>query len=70
MKLFEVPEKEPDKPGVTCRHCDFMIRNYWNKNLKYCSQQRGKGQNHKKIKSSDPACNRYIDKRLTTNTKE
>jgi hypothetical protein len=65
MKLFEIPEKEPDKPGITCRHCEFVIRNYWNKNLKYCSQQPRSGGKYKKIKSGDQACNRYIDNRLT-----
>lgn len=59
LNLFEPVEIKPlPKPEKRCKGCKFLIRNNWNRNIKYCTKQRGKGTSTgwKKIKSNSAAC--------------
>lgn len=59
LSLFEPEEIKPVviPVGMRCKNCIHMIRNMYNKNLKYCSKQNQKGTStgKKKIGSNDSA---------------
>lgn len=63
LQLIQVPI-QPKEKGETCRNCIFLVRNYYNENLKYCAKLKSNrtGNGMRKIKSGDPACTMFEHK--------